>query len=93
MPRLARPLLPALQYWCCAAEDFDKAPFWYQLPQPFGDIHSSGYGPWEPPGMTRPDWCDSPSLTRTEREWTSYANHPCQFLVNATAAAISSALS
>ncbi|KAL4446836.1 hypothetical protein ABPG77_008080 [Micractinium sp. CCAP 211/92] len=80
-------------YWCCAAEDFDKAPFWYQLPQPFGDIHSNGYGPWEPPGMTRPDWCDSPSLTRAEREWTSYANHPCQFLVNATAAAISSALS
>lgn len=56
-------------------------------------MHSGGYAPWEPPGMARPGWCDSPSLTPPEREWTSYANHPCQFLGNATAAALASALS
>lgn len=90
----AYPPVPAPQYWCCAAEgNLDKAAFWYQLPRPFGDMHSGGYAPWEPPGMARPGWCDSPSLTPPEREWTSYANHPCQFLGNATAAALASALS
>ena len=92
-PCPARPS-PALQYWCCAAEGgLDKAAFWYQLPQPLGEVHIRGYAPWEPPGMARPEWCDSPNLTPGEKEWTSYANHPCQFLKNATAAAIASALS
>ncbi|KAL4434049.1 hypothetical protein ABPG75_000490 [Micractinium tetrahymenae] len=81
-------------YWCCAAEGgFERAAFWYELPWPFGEIHTHGHSPWEPPGMARPEWCDSADLSPGEKEWTSYANHPCQFLANATAAAIASQLS
>ncbi|EFN57248.1 expressed protein [Chlorella variabilis] len=77
-------------YWCCAAEEsHGHALFHYKLPRSL----SAGYRPWTAPVMLLPGWCDQPEPNQRNREALAYANHPCQFLTNATAAAIAAAIS
>lgn len=79
-----------MQYWCCAASGgADTAVFWYTLPPPFA---KGFWGPWQAPVLERPTYCDDPNLSPAEKESISFANHPCQFMSNATAAAISAAI-
>ena len=87
--------LPAcVQYWCCAAEGGGETSiFWYELPPPYADVARSGWQPWQPPMLQRPAYCDRTDLTPSEIETIAYANHPCQFLNNSTAAAIAAAIS
>ena len=95
--RPARPpaCLPAcVQYWCCAAEGGGETSiFLYELPPPYAAEGLSGWQPWQPPVLQRPAYCDRTDLTPSEVETVAYANHPCQFLTNSTAAAIAAAIS
>ncbi|PRW57844.1 glycosyltransferase family 77 [Chlorella sorokiniana] len=78
-------------YWCCGGNGgTDRAMFWYSLPQ---DFSGGQWQPWQPPLLTLPSYCQSSELSEEERQVVAFANHPCQFLTNPQAAAISAALS
>ena len=47
--------------------------------------------PWEAPLMQLPAWCDK--VTPKNQEYVRYANHPCQFLTNITAAQVAAEFS
>jgi hypothetical protein len=52
---------------------------------------AAGYVPWEAPLMQLPAWCDK--VTPKNQEYVRYANHPCQFLTNITAAQVAAEFS
>jgi hypothetical protein len=75
-------------YWCCAAVGNSLwSSFPYARPQPF----ASGYAPWEAPTWEAPAWCDA-EMDQRNAGYRAFANHPCSFLRNATAAAIAAAI-
>ncbi len=57
-------------------------------PHPPPHPPAGGYVPWEPPTLELPKWCADIAANERQREYVMYANHPCQFLTNATAAGI-----
>ncbi|KAI3434762.1 hypothetical protein D9Q98_002822 [Chlorella vulgaris] len=75
-------------YWCCGAHAIRGVPnsFAYELPRPF----SAGYQEWRAPVLQQPTYCTN--VGRENQEFLAYANHPCQFLHNSTAAALAAAL-
>lgn len=55
---------------------------------PLLSLFAGGYTVWQPPTLELPKWCADIAANERQREYVLYANHPCQFLTNATAAAI-----
>ena len=54
---------------------------------------AEGYAPWEPPALQLPHYCDQPHPDKRNEMYAQWANHPCTFLRNATAAAEAAGLS
>lgn len=48
--------------------------------------------PWEAPTLQVPQWCDA-NMDERNAGYRRFANHPCSFLRNATAAAIAATIS
>jgi hypothetical protein len=57
-----------------------------QIMFPLLAILADGASVWEPPELALPTWCDEVRANERQREFVLYANHPCQFLTNSSAA-------
>ena len=53
---------------------------------------TGGYAAWEAPTLQLPGYCDA-EMDERNRGYRAFANHPCSFLRNATAAAEAAAIS
>lgn len=70
------------------------APHAAGMPHTWRPLPADGQAvPWQPPVLQLPAYCDDPGLSEADKEIVAFANHPCQFLRNATAAALAAALS
>lgn len=64
----------------------------HRQPAPHCPLTTGGYAAWEAPTLQLPSYCDV-EMDKRNSGYRAFANHPCSFLRNATAAAVAAAIS